>query len=67
MVMPFCLSVHFMYANLKVGSVSTPSCIFSVLHNSHLFLRSHVIRDLSTIAAIGTFPVLCKEAQSGNV
>ncbi len=26
--MSFCLSVHFMYVNLKVGSMSTSSCIF---------------------------------------
>ncbi len=28
MVMSFCFSMHFMYANLKVGSRSRSSCIF---------------------------------------
>ncbi len=36
MVMPFRLTMHFMYVNLKVGSMtmSTSSCIFNVLYHS---------------------------------
>ena len=39
--MSFCLSVHFMYVNLKVGSLSTSSCIFSFYQaGKHAFINA---------------------------